>query len=130
MGAAPGIAYGLSKLGADEEDARDWRGIMNPFIPPKNPIAVDPAKARILTDPNLDYMQKVDAVQFVDRATLGQQGGWISPMTFVRAAVGAGIGGAGASLIAKVLGAPQNVQSLAFKAGLVAGALKNTGVIK
>ena len=89
---------------------------------------------QIDNDPYMSPMEKAKALMIIEQASDGRPG-LISWRDVSRAAIGAGIGYAGATLFGKVLsgifgGIAPSSQRRLQQAGTVAGMLVNTGVLR
>jgi hypothetical protein len=90
-------------------------------------------RGQLMMDPNMRMEEKLKLLSIVDRANPSGTG-LIDRGDIGRAALGAGIGYVGANLVGSILdtafgGLPRNVQKGLSAAVIIAGALRNTGVI-
>lgn len=97
-------------------------------------IGILTLKQMVENDPTLGVTQRAHAMQLINEAAAGRKTGLISAGDIARAAVGMGLGGATGYLAGKALAGFFNLSAGTRKRltqiGMLAGLLKNTGVIR
>ena len=92
-------------------------------------IGISTARGTIIADPHMTVYEKVQGLNMLDEASRGRTAGIVSYGDMVRAAVGAGMGYAAASVLGTVLAMPPAATRRLSNIGILGGILANTGII-
>ena len=153
MGAIPGVLAGGVAI-PSAIDKHGWKGLFTGVGDPEdepaynsnntrvkgasakeaNYIPISDTQMMIMQDPYISPVDKNQILGYLNEASGGKDKGLISTKQLVSAGVGAGLGYAGANMAGRLLGGIFGLQPSTKKklsrAGIVAGLLYGSGVIK